>query len=244
MPAALEINGLRFAYRNSAASNDASGRFELNIDRFELAEREQVLFAGPSGGGKSTLLALVAGLLDPVSGSIRIGGDSITGMRGAARDLFRGRRIGMIFQTFNLLHGFSARENVEIAMLATGASRRDQRSRATELLKDLGIARADAPIDEFSVGQQQRVAVARAIACRPALVLADEPTASLDPPTAATAMELMQRCCRDSGAALLCTSHDPEMRTRFDRVEPIDRFVRGPGAPPPAQATTAAGGHR
>jgi len=222
MPAALEIEGVRFAYRRHGADGAA---FALRVDRFELAAGEQVLLAGPSGGGKSTLLALIAGLLEPAAGSIRVAGDAITGMHGAARDLFRGRRIGMIFQTFNLLHGFSVRENVEVAMLATGVPRGEQRSRAESLLRALGIERADAPVDELSVGQQQRVAVARAIACRPALVLADEPTASLDPSTATTAMELIQRCCLESGAALLCTSHDPEMRSRFQRVESIDRFV-------------------
>ncbi|MBX3355139.1 MAG: ABC transporter ATP-binding protein [Phycisphaeraceae bacterium] len=228
MPAALEIERLRFAYGSGPEG------FALVVERFELAPGEQVLLAGPSGSGKSTLLALIAGLLEPASGSIRVGGDSISAMQGAARDLFRGRRIGMIFQTFNLLHGFSARENVEVALLATNAPRSEQRTRAEALLGELGIERIDALVDELSVGQQQRVAVARAVACRPALVLADEPTASLDPPTAQAAMETIQRCCREAGAALLCTSHDPQMRERFRRVESIDAFLNGRAGHAPA----------
>lgn len=241
MPPSLEIEGLRFAYRRHAGGVAATDRFELRVDRFELPAGEQALLAGPSGAGKSTLLALIAGLLEPDAGSIRVGGDAITALNGAARDLFRGRRIGMIFQTFNLIHGFSARENVELALLATGAARRDQRSRAEALLRELGLTRPDAPIDELSVGQQQRVAVARAVACRPALVLADEPTASLDPPTAATAMDLIQRVCREAGAALLCTSHDPEMRRRFERVDSVERFLSGGTSGESAAALRPAG---
>jgi putative ABC transport system ATP-binding protein len=99
--------------------------------------------------------------------------------------------------------------------------------RARTLLSTLGIADADADVDRLSVGQQQRVAVARALAARPALVLADEPTASLDPENTETAMDLIQSACRTEGAALLCTSHDPAMRARFARIESIDAMIAG-----------------
>lgn len=235
MPAALEFEQVRFRY--------GAGRgavFALEVDRFSIAPGEQVLLAGASGSGKSTMLALAAGLLEPDSGSIRVAGDSITAVRGAVRDRLRGRRIGMIFQTFHLLHGFSAVENVEAALLAIGEAKALQRSRARELLSAMSIDRPDAPVDELSVGQQQRVAVARALAPRPAIVFADEPTASLDPANASAAIDLIQGICREHGAALLLTSHDPAMPSRFARVESIDRFVRSAPGPAATAASTGA----
>ena len=123
----------------------------------------------------------------------------------------------MIFQTFHLLVGFSAIENVMCALLMAGVPEREHRGRAKALLDRLGISRIDARVEELSTGQQQRVAVARALACDPALVLADEPTASLDPDNAQVAMDLIQQVCKEKGAALLCVSHDPTMLARFPR---------------------------
>jgi ABC-type lipoprotein export system ATPase subunit len=126
----------------------------------------------------------------------------------------------MVFQTHNLLVGLSALENVMCAPLMSGFNAMP--SDAKQLLSTLGIARVDAAIGDLSVGQQQRVAIARALVCKPALVLADEPTASLDPANARSAMDLLQQACATAGAALLCVSHDPAMRERFTRVEPLD----------------------
>lgn len=218
MPTALEIRDLRFAYPGAAWS--------LVVPTLTLAAGEQMLLVGGSGRGKSTLLQLIAGLRDAQSGSIAVAGTGIGGLRGAARDTARGRSIGMIFQTFNLLHGFSALDNVLAALMFSAMDPRQHEERALSLLGALGIERPEAEVDRLSVGQQQRVAVARALAARPALVLADEPTASLDPDNTATAMDLIQQACRADGAALLCTSHDPAMRARFQRVESIDSFVR------------------
>jgi len=210
--AALEITGLSFGYPGAK-------RETVRVGTLSIAAGEQVLLTGGSGSGKSTLLNLVAGLLEPTAGSVRVDGRDIHRLRGPARDAFRGRTIGMIFQTFNLLPGFSARENVMLAMMLSGAGRGEQHDRASALLGSLGIDRPDADVARLSVGQQQRVAVARAVACRPALVLADEPTASLDPENANSAIGLIQETCRQSGAALVCVSHDPSMRERFARVE-------------------------
>ena len=121
-------------------------------------------------------------------------------MHGARRDHLRGRSIGMIFQTFNLLHGFSALENVMAALMFSEIPRGEHDRRAGELLRHLAIEDVHKQVDKFSVGQQQRIAVARAVACRPVLVLADEPTASLDPENAATAIELIQPACRSNGS--------------------------------------------
>ena len=112
------------------------------------------------------------------------------------------------------------------ALMLGGVHAGEQRSRAAALLESLGIERMDRPVDELSVGQQQRVAVARAVACSPTLVLADEPTASLDPANAAQAMDLIQSVCRSCGAALLCVSHDPSMTSRFIRVESLAELSR------------------
>jgi len=158
---------------------------------------------------------------------VEVAGIRMSALRGAARDEARGKRVGMIFQTFNLLHGFSALENVLAALMFSAIPPAEHEARARGLLGTLGLGAdlADAEVDRLSVGQQQRVAVARALAGRPALVLADEPTASLDPENAAAAIALIQDACRADGAALLCTSHDPSLRARFARTESIDSYV-------------------
>jgi len=211
-PKALMIHGLTFRYA-------ADAPFGLALPSLELARGEEMLLVGRSGCGKSTLLQLVAGLLDATSGTITIGGTDVRALRGAARDRFRGQHVGMVFQTFNLLQGFSARENVLAALLMSDVPKRDWGSRAETLLRSLGIESLDAPAEELSVGQQQRVAIARALACRPTLVLADEPTASLDPDNAANAIRVLRDACREQGAALLIVSHDPSLESHFSRVE-------------------------
>jgi putative ABC transport system ATP-binding protein len=213
---ALEIRDLRFARRDG---------FTLRIPHFRLERGEQCLLAGPSGCGKSTLLLLAAGLLDCEAGSITVGGHEIAAARGAARDAIRASRIGMVFQTHHLLSGFTARENVAAALLFAGVPPREHHDRADQLLTALDIARPDARVDRLSVGQQQRVAIARALAGDPELVLADEPTASLDPDNAAIAIELLQNACGRRGAALLVTSHDPSLFERFQRIERFDELT-------------------
>jgi ABC-type lipoprotein export system ATPase subunit len=219
---ALSIRGLKFRYADS-------GPWTVDIPALDLKRGEQMLLTGGSGKGKSTLLQLIAGLLDPAEGHIVIAGERMHTKRGAARDLYRGRMVGMIFQTFNLLHGFTALENVMTAMMFSLMPRHEHRPRAEKLLKHLGIDRPGAMVDQLSVGQQQRVAVARALACDPVLVLADEPTASLDPENSAAAMGLIQSACREKDAALLCTSHDPSMRGRFALEASLADLAAGHG---------------
>ncbi len=222
-PPALKLQDLRFRYR----SGDAA--WTIDIPSFTIAAGEevlpageQVLLTGGSGRGKSTLLFLIAGLMTPTSGRVLVAGQDIHAIDGAKRDQFRGRSIGMIFQTFNLLHGFTAAENVMAALMLGGTPQKQHRAEAIKLLESLELPHPDRRVEELSVGQQQRVAVARALACNPALVLADEPTASLDPENAARAIELIQTACRKRNAALLCVSHDPAMAERFDRRESLD----------------------
>ncbi len=220
---ALEINGLRFRYSGGGAS--PTSPWIIEIGSLRVARGEQLLLTGGSGTGKSTLLHLISGVVDlapPNVGRIEVAGRDIQSLRGPARDAYRAKHIGMVFQTFNLLHGFSALENVMAALLFSDVPSREHRDRAAGLLASLGIERIDAAPDRLSVGQQQRVAVARALACSPALVLADEPTASLDPENSAAAMSLIQNACRERNAALLCVSHDPAMVERFSRRERLD----------------------
>jgi len=218
---ALEIADLRFRYPGSPPT----APWVIDVRSLRLERGEQMLLTGGSGSGKSTLLHLISGVVDlepPSAGRIGVDGRDIQSLRGPARDAYRARHIGMVFQTFNLLHGFTAAENVMAAMMFSDIPAREHRGRAAALLASLGIERLDATPDRLSVGQQQRVAVARALACSPALVLADEPTASLDPENGAAAMDLIQNACRDRGAALLCVSHDPAIAERFARRQRLD----------------------
>ncbi|MEL6498492.1 MAG: ATP-binding cassette domain-containing protein [Planctomycetota bacterium] len=215
MAAALDITDLGFRY--AGAADDV-----VRVDRLSIHAGEHVLLSGASGAGKSTLLQLIAGLMEPSRGVVRVDGTDVHGLHGARRDLFRGSKIGMIFQTFNLLQGFSAAENVMMALKFSRVSKASHRDRAVELLAAVGVTTPDREVTQLSVGQQQRVAVARAAATSPAIVLADEPTASLDPETADASMALIQDTCRSIGAALVCTSHDPTMADRFERRESLD----------------------
>lgn len=220
---ALDVSYLRFRYPGVPADQP----WTVNVGSLTLEAGEQLLITGPSGSGKSTLLHLVAGLWDPVKGRVLVKGQNVHGFRGGARDHFRGRHMGMIFQTFNLLHGFTALENVLLGMLFAPMIKEERRIKAVAALTQLGLDDVHARVDRLSVGQQQRVAVARAVAGEPALVLADEPTASLDPPRAAEAIELIQASCRTHNAALLCTSHDPSIAGRFERRVSLEELRGG-----------------
>ncbi|MFT5423888.1 MAG: ABC-type lipoprotein export system ATPase subunit [Phycisphaerales bacterium] len=230
---AVEIEKLGFTYapgRDGIDGSDCEAGSDLRVGSLTVGAGEQLLLVGTSGSGKSTLLHLLAGLMEPGTGTVRIGGTDIHALHGARRDLFRGRHVGLVFQSFHLLHGFSAIENVMAALMFSSRVRREHHAHAAELLSELGIERYDAPVGNLSVGQQQRVAVARALACEPTVVLADEPTASLDPENAEIAVRLLQRVCAHHGAALLCVSHDPAMVARFERVERLEDLASGDSA--------------
>jgi len=171
MTSVLSIRNLRFSRGHG---------FRLDLPSLDVRPGERVLLAGPSGCGKSTLLWLVAGLLQAEAGEILVAGDRIDAMRESDRDRVRARRIGLVFQTHQLLPAFTAEENVSLALLAADEPERLHASRARELLAALGVNRPDAPIAELSGGQQQRVAVARALVNRPSVLLLDEPLGALD----------------------------------------------------------------
>jgi ABC-type lipoprotein export system ATPase subunit len=207
----LEITNLKKAY----ASPDC-GRVEIiDVPALRLEAGMQTALAGGSGSGKTTLLHLIAGIVAADAGEIRIAGLPMTGVRESQRDALRARHVGYVFQTFNLLAGFTALENVELGMLF-GVGRDTPRARA--LLERVGMGgRLNFRPRQLSVGQQQRVAVARALANRPDLVLADEPTGNLDARHAAEALALIRDVCRENGAALLIVSHDPRVLDAFEQ---------------------------
>lgn len=194
----------------------------LDIDSFEMANGEQVALMGSSGSGKTTLLHVIAGILTPDSGDVifdfgATGSVDIRMLSEADRDVFRGRHIGYIFQTHHLLGGFTALENVLLGMSFTG--RQSDPAWARHLLEEVGLAnRLHYKPAKLSVGQQQRVAVARALANRPKLVLADEPTGALDTRNAQQVLDLIRKLCSEVGASLLLVSHDPQIASQLPRT--------------------------
>lgn len=207
-------------------SQPGGGRLTvLDIAAFELAAGEQAVLIGESGGGKTTLLHLISGILVPDSGSIRVDGHELTRLSEQGRDRIRAALIGYVFQTFNLLAAFTALENVRLGM-TFGHGRHDA-NRAMELLDRVGLAdRAGYRPSQLSVGQQQRVAIARALAGRPKLLLADEPTANVDPKSSENVLELIRESCRDEGVALLLVTHSMEIASQFARVEKLEEINR------------------
>jgi len=207
---ALEIAGLEKSY----TTPDGERLTVVRVPEFVLDAGAQIALQGSSGSGKTTFLHLIAGILAPDNGRIRIAGEEITGLSEAERDRARARHIGYVFQTFNLLQGYTALENVTLAMrFGAGVDR----AKAESLLERVGLKdRMDYRPRQLSVGQQQRVAVARALANGPQLVLADEPTGNLDRAHAFESMELIREVCRENEAALLLVSHDAEILALFD----------------------------
>ncbi len=201
---------------------DGSKHTVVNVKSFSLADRAQVALAGESGSGKTTLLHLIAGILKPDSGSIILAGKEMSALSESQRDRLRATTIGYIFQTFNLLQGYTCLENVLLGMsFGPGANR----VFARELLERVGLGTHLKHFPrQLSTGQQQRVAVARALANRPKLVLADEPTGNLDHKNATEALALIRTACQENGAALLLVSHDREVLAQFETVQELERI--------------------
>ncbi len=200
--------------KKSFVAPDGTAQPVLDVPEFALEAGRHVALRGESGLGKTTLLHCIAGILAPDSGSVRLDGVDLAALAEPARDRLRAATIGLVFQTYNLLQGFTVLENVLLGMaFGPGADR----ARAIEVLRRLGLGHRLAHFPrQLSSGQQQRVALARALAHRPRLVLADEPTANLDPRAAAGAIALLHEVCREAGAALLVVSHTPGELAGFD----------------------------
>lgn len=183
----------------------------LRIDEWHAAAGEHWLLAGPSGSGKTTLLHILAGLTTPTSGAVVVGGTDLGTIEGGARDRWRGRTIGLVPQRLHLVGALDVRDNLRLAQFLAGIPENGARIR--ELLEAVGIGElARRYPRELSQGQAQRVAIARSVVNRPALVLADEPTANLDDVHAAGALELLRAQAVANGAALVVASHDARVR--------------------------------
>ncbi|MDB4894680.1 MAG: lolD 4 [Firmicutes bacterium] len=185
----------------------------------DVPDGQVLAIVGPSGSGKSTLLGLIAGLDSPSGGSIAIDGEEITGLSEDALALLRGRKVGIVFQSFNLIPNLTAEENVSLPLELRGDFGGDTAGRARELLAAVGLdeRRHHYPV-QLSGGEQQRVALARAFAAHPALLLADEPTGNLDTATGETIVALMLRLNRELGTTLVMVTHDPDLAARADRT--------------------------
>jgi len=209
----LEAKGVSKIYETRGVETRALEGIDLLID-----EGEFTALAGPSGSGKTTLLNLLGALDEPSSGQVRLDGDSLADLGPAELSELRLRKLGFVFQAYNLIPVFSAAENVEFVMELQGVPAAERRKRATELLAQVELeGLGDKRPLEMSGGQQQRVAVARALASRPRIILADEPTANLDSKTAIRLLDLMVGLNREGGTTFLFSSHDPLVLERARR---------------------------
>jgi putative ABC transport system ATP-binding protein len=220
---AIEISELRFCWR-------ANTPVVLDIEKFAVKRGERVFVLGPSGSGKTTLLSLIAGVATTSHGNVSVLGQNMSALNGATRDRFRGDHIGMIFQMFNLIPYLSVLENVLLPchfsptrfkrVVERGS---DPQAEARRLLSHLDLSDVELarPVTELSVGQQQRVAAARALIGAPQLILADEPTSALDTDRREAFVKLLFQECASEGITLVFVSHDMTLKPLFDRAIPL-----------------------
>jgi ABC-type lipoprotein export system ATPase subunit len=207
---AIEVRGLRKTFEDERI---------VAVDGMSLAVAagEFVAGVGPSGCGKSTLLHLIAALDEPDAGSIHVGGHALETDRELSH--YRARHVGMIFQLHNLLPTLTAIENVQVPMFELGLSARDRRQRARDLLRAVGLeGRERNRPPQLSGGERQRVAIARALANEPPILLADEPTGSLDSEAGRTVLDLIERLRAESGLTIVLVTHDADVAARADRI--------------------------
>jgi putative ABC transport system ATP-binding protein len=224
MAIAIDVENLKFAYRRA--------KLVLDIAEMKVAEGEKIFLYGPSGSGKTTLLGILAGVLKASEGSVKVMGRDLTQMSGPARDALRGAHIGYIFQMFNLIPYLNVLENITLPCRISPERQRrlDGRGReeeAKKLAAQLGIGPivSDGVVD-LSVGQQQRVAAARALIGAPELIIADEPTSSLDEDHRGVFLELLFDRCRELSSTLIFVSHDRRMIPLFDRAISLPEINR------------------
>lgn len=212
--AIVSVRDARRTYQQGSLTVEALRGLDLDIEAGEFSA-----LMGPSGSGKTTLLNLIGGLDTPTSGSVRVDGAEVSGMTRTQRSDLRRGRIGFIFQSYNLVPVLTAQENTEFILMLQGVPAQERATIARETLAAVGLAgMEDRKPGELSGGQQQRVAVARAIASRPAIVLADEPTANLDTETKQSLIKLMRDLNEERGVTFLFSTHDPEVIDAARRI--------------------------
>ena len=194
-----------------------AGKTALALDQFDVAPGAHTLVLGPSGCGKTTLLNVIAGVISPLAGSVVVEGKSIAQMSGSQRDQFRGQRIGLVMQRLHLIGALTVAANLELAQTLAGLAK--DRARIDGVLAALDIAgKHDRRPRTLSQGEAQRVAIARAVINRPALILADEPTAALDDDNANAALDLLFAQASEHGATLIVATHDARIKSHFAHV--------------------------
>lgn len=210
----IQIHNLEKVYNTTAIPVHAVRDVSLDIDK-----KEFTAIVGPSGSGKTTLLNIIGGLDKPSGGKVIIDTVELSSLSDSQLIEFRLHHIGFVFQAYNLIPVFTARENIEFIMLLQGLTKKERRDRAEELLSQVGLAdRADSRPSQLSGGQQQRVAVARALASRPAFVLADEPTANLDSESAESLLDLMEDLNKKFDMTFIFSTHDARVMNRARRI--------------------------
>src|SRR3989475_9423687 len=223
-PLAVIMRGVK----KSFPLGDEASLEALNVAEWALPVGTYTVLTGPSGSGKTTLLNLIAGVSVPTAGTIAVHDTNISALPEPRRDRFRAQHIGYVFQTFNLLSAFTALENVMLSMMfADAIPKLEQRRRAGEILARLGLsARLSHKPQQLSRGEQQRIAIARALANHPPLILADEPCASLDASTAREVLDELLSVCRETGTTLLVVSHETAVLAAGDQVVDIAAINR------------------
>lgn len=232
-PLAVSVHGLRFSYISGGA-----GKTVLDVSELEIAQGEKVFLYGPSGCGKTTLLGVLAGILPASAGQVKVLGHAFDSISGRARDAVRGTEIGYIFQMFNLIPYLNVYENIVLPcrlrpkrLAGVGSAQADLKKSAHELARALGIeALLTQPVTALSVGQQQRVAAARALLGRPKLIIADEPTSALDSEHREHFLKLLFEQCTAQGSTLVFVSHDRQLMPLFERtvsLPELNRAARG-----------------
>ncbi|MBW2285202.1 MAG: ABC transporter ATP-binding protein [Deltaproteobacteria bacterium] len=218
----ISIRDADFFYRK--------GEFRLRMARFDVAKGEKAAVIGPSGSGKTTLLNLIAGILTPTRGVVRVGETDVSRLTDRLRRDFRITNIGFVFQDFELLDYLNVLDNILHPYRITGALKLDKgvRDRASNLTREMGIGDKQKRFaNDLSQGEKQRVAICRALLPQPKLILADEATGNLDPVNKTLILDLLFRSVEDHGATLLAVTHDHELLNRFDRVVDFQDFSRG-----------------